>query len=133
MPVLNAEWEFGGFPAWLLNKDIAGDSPIKLRSSDPRFLKHVDAYFGQLLPRLAAQLYSKGGPIVMVQIENEYGYNGDDKVYLRHLAALARQHLGNEVSRVDCLCLPLALSEIVRVCALVVVARLSVSRCLLTL
>ncbi|KAI4355504.1 hypothetical protein L6164_004268 [Bauhinia variegata] len=92
-PYICAEWDFGGFPAWLL---ATNPSP-KLRSSDPTFLQVVERWWGNLLPKLVPLLYENGGPIIMVQIENEYGSYGDDKAYLHHLVSLARGHLGHDV------------------------------------
>jgi len=79
-PYICAEWEFGGLPAWLL-----ADSDMKLRCSAPRFLAKVKAYYDQLLPRLKPLLCTSGGPIVAMQIENEYGSYGNDKNYLNFL------------------------------------------------
>ncbi len=73
-----AEWEFGGYPYWLLN--IKG---LKVRSRDPKFLKLMKAYYEQLGKQLAPLQVTHGGPILMVQIENEYGSYGHDKKYLR--------------------------------------------------
>ncbi|KVI05905.1 Beta-galactosidase 1-like protein [Cynara cardunculus var. scolymus] len=92
-PYICAEWDFGGFPAWLLTKEPA----IRLRSSDPAYLALVDSWWGILLPKVAHLLYHKGGPIIMVQIENEFGSYGVDKDYLHHLVDLARSHLGDDL------------------------------------
>ncbi|PSR96167.1 Beta-galactosidase [Actinidia chinensis var. chinensis] len=92
-PYICAEWDLGGFPAWLL----AIEPALKLRSSDPAFLDLVERWWGVLLPLIAPLLYSNGGPIIMVQIENEFGSYGDDKVYLHHLVTLARGHLGDDI------------------------------------
>lgn len=78
-PYICAEWEFGGLPAWLLTEDM------RLRSSDPRFLAHVRAYYDELMPRLAALQVTHGGPILMMQVENEYGSYGDEQAYLAAL------------------------------------------------
>ncbi|GMP35104.1 hypothetical protein CsSME_00007698 [Camellia sinensis var. sinensis] len=91
-PYICAEWDLGGFPAWLL----AIEPALTLRSSDPAFLDLVDKWWGILLPLMAPLLYDNGGPIIMVQIENEYGSYGDDKVYLHHLVTVARGHLGDD-------------------------------------
>lgn len=91
-PYICGEWDLGGFPAWLL----AVEPALRLRSSDPAFLQLVERWWGVLLPKVAPLLYENGGPIIMVQVENEFGSYGDDKVYLRQLAALARKHLGDE-------------------------------------
>ncbi|KAK6264230.1 hypothetical protein SCA6_019664 [Theobroma cacao] len=92
-PYICAEWDLGGFPAWLL----AIEPDIRLRSSDPAYLQLVEGWWGVLLPKVAPLLYGNGGPIIMVQIENEFGSYGDDKAYLRHLVKLARGHLGEDI------------------------------------
>lgn len=78
-----AEWEFGGLPAWLLK-----EPGIRLRSGDPRFMSKVAAYYQELLPRLLPLQITHGGPVLMVQIENEYGSYGMDKDYLRQTKKL---------------------------------------------
>lgn len=93
-PYICGEWDLGGFPAWLLSIEPA----VKLRSSDPAFLDLVEKWWGILLPKMAPLLYSNGGPIIMVQIENEFGSYGDDKPYLHHLVKLARSHLGEDLT-----------------------------------
>ncbi|KMT04895.1 hypothetical protein BVRB_7g170620 [Beta vulgaris subsp. vulgaris] len=92
-PYICAEWDLGGFPAWLLAREPA----LRLRSSDPVYLQFVDKWWGILLPKVAPFLYGNGGPIIMFQIENEYGSYADDKAYLHHLVKLARRHLGDDV------------------------------------
>lgn len=92
-PYICAEWDLGGFPPWLL----AIEPALSLRSSDPAFLDLVESWWGVLLPLIAPLLYGNGGPIIMVQIENEFGSYGNDKVYLHHLVTLARGHLGDEI------------------------------------
>ncbi|MFG2874882.1 beta-galactosidase family protein [Streptomyces sp. NPDC048337] len=79
-PYICAEWDFGGLPARLL-----ADDSLRLRCSDPRFLAEVDGWFDQVVPELLPLLASAGGPVVAVQIENEYGSYGNDRAYLRHL------------------------------------------------
>ncbi|OXM85841.1 glycoside hydrolase family 35 protein [Paenibacillus rigui] len=79
-PYICAEWEFGGLPAWLL-----GYPDMRLRCSDPLFLSKVDAYYDVLLPKLRPLLSTNGGPIIAMQVENEYGSYGNDKRYLEHL------------------------------------------------
>ncbi|KAK1290458.1 Beta-galactosidase 17 [Acorus calamus] len=92
-PYICAEWDFGGFPAWLLSIEPA----LKLRSSDPSFLHLVESWWNVLLPKIHPLLYKNGGPIIMVQIENEFGSYGDDKIYLHRLVRIARRHLGSDV------------------------------------
>ncbi|WP_088547181.1 glycoside hydrolase family 35 protein [Paenibacillus aquistagni] len=79
-PYTCAEWEFGGFPAWLLQH-----SDIQLRSSDPYYLEKVDHYYDVLMEKFRPYLCTQGGPIIAMQIENEYGSYGNDKAYLEHL------------------------------------------------
>ncbi|MEC0238987.1 beta-galactosidase [Paenibacillus dokdonensis] len=79
-PYICAEWEFGGLPAWLL-----ADTSMYLRCFDRAFLDKVDRYFDELLPRLKPLLCTNGGPIIAMQIENEYGSYGNDKQYLNYL------------------------------------------------
>uniref|UniRef100_A0A671UKL3 Beta-galactosidase n=1 Tax=Sparus aurata TaxID=8175 RepID=A0A671UKL3_SPAAU len=92
-PYICAEWDMGGLPAWLLNK-----KDIVLRTSDPDYLAAVDRWMGKLLSLMKPYLYQNGGPIITVQVENEYGsYFACDINYLRHLYKLFRSHLGNDV------------------------------------
>ena len=72
-----AEWEFGGYPYWLLN-----EKGLKVRSLDPKFINLMKNYFKKLGRQLAQLQVTNGGPILMVQIENEYGSYGNDKKYL---------------------------------------------------
>ncbi|RNI20414.1 glycoside hydrolase family 35 protein [Flexivirga caeni] len=81
-PYICAEWDFGGLPAWLL-ADLRDTSQI--RCSEPKFLALVDDWFDDLIPRLARHQVTQGGPIVALQVENEYGSYGSDTAYLRHL------------------------------------------------
>ncbi len=79
-PYICSEWEFGGLPFWLLK-----DPNMQVRCAYPPYLTAVDHFFDALLPRLAPLQSTRGGPIIAIQIENEYGSYGNDKVYLRHL------------------------------------------------
>jgi beta-galactosidase len=76
-PYVCAEWEFGGYPWWLLK-----DKTLKVRSKDPKFLKYYRDYILQLGKQLSPLLVTNGGNILMVQIENEYGSYSNDKEYL---------------------------------------------------
>ena len=76
-PYACAEWEFGGYPWWLLK-----DKTMKVRSKDPKFLKAYTDYIMRLGKQLSPLLVTNGGNILMVQIENEYGSYSDDKDYL---------------------------------------------------
>ncbi|XP_045292650.1 beta-galactosidase isoform X1 [Leopardus geoffroyi] len=91
-PYICAEWDMGGLPAWLLLKES-----IILRSSDPDYLAAVDKWLGVLLPKMKPLLYQNGGPIITVQVENEYGsYFTCDYDYLRFLQRRFRDHLGGD-------------------------------------
>jgi beta-galactosidase len=79
-PYVCAEWDFGGFPAWLLRTPT-----MKVRSTDPDYEKYADRYIQHLGQELAPLQVTRGGPIIMVQLENEYGSYGKDKAYLAHL------------------------------------------------
>ncbi|MFS8198790.1 beta-galactosidase [Streptomyces sp. CWNU-52B] len=84
-PYICAEWDGGGLPSWLTT-----DTDIRLRTSDPRFTDALDRYLDLLLPPLLPQLAANGGPVIAVQVENEYGAYGDDTAYLEHLAQSLR-------------------------------------------
>ena len=75
-PYVCAEWDFGGFPAWLL-----ADSGMRVRSADPKFLNAASAYMQRLAAEVVPLQISHGGPIILCQVENEYGSFGDDPVY----------------------------------------------------
>ncbi|WP_216591609.1 glycoside hydrolase family 35 protein [Streptomyces brasiliscabiei] len=79
-PYICAEWDGGGLPSWLTS-----DPDIRLRSSDPRFTNALDRYLDILLPPLLPHLAANGGPVIAVQVENEYGAYGDDTAYLKHV------------------------------------------------
>ncbi|XP_074546450.1 beta-galactosidase [Halichoeres trimaculatus] len=92
-PYICAEWDMGGLPAWLLKK-----KDIVLRSSDPDYIAAVNTWMGKLLPMMKPFLYQNGGPIITVQVENEYGsYFACDYDYMRHLSKLFRSYLGDDV------------------------------------
>ncbi|MCV2459019.1 beta-galactosidase [Streptomyces sp. ICN988] len=79
-PYICAEWDNGGLPAWL-----TGTPGMRLRTSHGPFLEAVDRWFDELIPRIADLQAGRGGPVVAVQIENEYGSYGDDHAYVRHV------------------------------------------------
>lgn len=87
-PYVCAEWDLGGYPAWLL-----ADSAMVLRSADARFTRPASRWLDRLGRELSPLLASHGGPIIAVQVENEYGSFDHDTTYLRwQLGAL--RHAG---------------------------------------
>lgn len=93
-PYIDAEREFGGFPYWLLREKV----DMKLRTSDQDYLHYVDQWLAVLLPMLTPFLYANGGPIISIQVENEYGsYDACDFAYTTHLRDLYRQYFDNDV------------------------------------
>ncbi|MEV4616947.1 beta-galactosidase [Kitasatospora sp. NPDC049258] len=87
-PYVCGEWDLGGIPPYLL-----AHPDIRLRvssSGDPRYMAAVTRYIGQVAPRLRPLMATNGGPILMVQIENEYGTYGSDSTYLAELLELWR-------------------------------------------
>lgn len=79
-PYACAEWEMGGFPWWLLKHD-----DIQLRSRDPRYLEPAKRYLREVGRLLGPLQVTQGGPILMVQVENEYGFYGQDAEYMGEL------------------------------------------------
>jgi len=84
-PYICAEWEFGGLPGWLLKED-----GMRLRVSEGPFLKAFEAYYNVLIPKLVPHQIDKGGNIILMQVENEYGYFANDRAYMESLAKIMR-------------------------------------------
>jgi beta-galactosidase len=95
-PYICAEWDNGGLPAWLL-----ADPEVGVRRHEPRYLAAIEQYYDQLLPLVAERQVTRGGPVIAVQVENEYGAYGDDHDYLRALIAMNRDR-GIEVPLLSC-------------------------------
>src|SRR3984885_8449542 len=85
-PYICAEWTNGGLPAWLLSA-----SRGVIRRNDPTYMAAVASYLNALAPVLVARQADRGGPVILVQVENEYGAYGSDKAYLSELAGLLRE------------------------------------------
>ncbi len=89
-PYACAEWDLGGLPAWLL-----ADPDIVLRSADEKFLAPAERWLQRLGGELVPVQITRGGPIIAVQVENEYGSFGHDHRYMKRiLAALQNAGLG---------------------------------------
>jgi beta-galactosidase len=79
-PYVCAEWEFGGIPPYLLRIP-----DIKVRCMDPRYMAAAEKYIARLAEEIKPYLITNGGPLLMLQIENEYGSFGNDRNYLLRL------------------------------------------------
>ncbi|HEY6488705.1 MAG: glycoside hydrolase family 35 protein [Terracidiphilus sp.] len=79
-PYSCAEWDFGGFPGWLLK-----DHSMVVRGSDPKFIAAASRWMHRLGQELAPLQIDRGGNVIMVQIENEYGSFGNDRDYLNKI------------------------------------------------
>lgn len=86
-PYVCAEWDFGGLPPYLLKIP-----DIKIRCMDTRYMSAVTRYIKRLSKEVAPLQCNKGGPILMLQIENEYGSYGNDKKYMESLKTLWVRH-----------------------------------------
>jgi beta-galactosidase len=76
-PYVCAEWELGGYPSWLLK-----DHSLVLRSTDPKYIAAMNEWFARLAKETAPLLLHNGGPIIAIQVENEYGSFGNDHAYM---------------------------------------------------
>uniref|UniRef100_A0A493U152 Beta-galactosidase n=2 Tax=Anas platyrhynchos TaxID=8839 RepID=A0A493U152_ANAPP len=79
-PYICSEWDLGGLPSWLLQ-----DPEMQLRTTYKGFTEAVDAYFDHLMPIVVPLQYKKGGPIIAVQVENEYGSYAKDPNYMAYV------------------------------------------------
>ncbi|HEV2211628.1 MAG TPA: beta-galactosidase [Verrucomicrobiae bacterium] len=95
-PYSCAEWDFGGFPYWLLK-----NPDLKLRTQDPNYLQACERYLHAVGQELAPLQITRGGPIIMVQVENEYGSYGHDREYIGRLRDYLKQ-AGFEVPLFTC-------------------------------
>lgn len=91
-PYVCAEWEMGGLPWWLLQK-----RDIRLREDDPYFLERVAIFEREVAEEVASLTINNGGPILMVQVENEYGSYGESKEYVAAIRDIVRENFGDVV------------------------------------
>ena len=96
-PYVCAEWEMGGLPWWLLKK-----KDIRLRENDPYFLERVDIFQKSVADQVKGLTIADGGPIIMVQVENEYGSYGEDKEYVGNIRDMLRKNFGDDVTLFQC-------------------------------
>ena len=96
-PYVCAEWEMGGLPWWLLKK-----KDIRLRERDPYFMERVKIFEQKVGEQLAPLTIQRGGPIIMVQVENEYGSYGEDKPYVSEIRDCLRGIYGKELALFQC-------------------------------
>ncbi|MFH8376084.1 beta-galactosidase family protein [Streptomyces cyaneofuscatus] len=85
-PYICAEWENGGLPVW-----VTGRFGRRVRTRDDGYRAVVERWFRELLPQVVRRQVDRGGPVILVQAENEYGSYGSDAVYLEWLAGLLRR------------------------------------------
>lgn len=96
-PYVCAEWEMGGLPWWLLkNKDIG------LRENDPRFLERVEKFVSETARQVGDLTVDNGGPIIMIQVENEYGSYATDKAYVSNIRNILKKYFGDKVPMFQC-------------------------------
>ncbi|XP_070773584.1 beta-galactosidase-1-like protein 2 [Enoplosus armatus] len=76
-PYISSELDLGGLPSWLL-----GDGSMRLRTTYPGFTQAVNTFFDKLIPKVVPLQFKKGGPIIAVQLENEYGSFAKDESYM---------------------------------------------------
>ncbi len=96
-PYVCAEWEMGGLPWWLLKKE-----DIRLRSNDPYYLERVGLFLKRLGQELAPLQLARGGNIIMVQVENEYGAYATDKAHVAKIRDLVREAGFTDVPLFQC-------------------------------
>ena len=96
-PYVCAKWEMGGLPWWLLKK-----KDIRLRERDPYFMERVKIFEQKVGEQLAPLTIQNGGPIIMVQVENEYGSYGEDKPYVSEIRDCLRGIYGQELALFQC-------------------------------
>ena len=96
-PYVCAEWEMGGLPWWLLKQ-----KDIRLREQHPYFMERVRLFEKKVGEQLAPLTIQNGGPIIMVQVENEYGSYGEDKAYVSAIRDIVRESGFGDVTLFQC-------------------------------
>ena len=96
-PYVCSEWEMGGLPWWLLKK-----KDIALRSNDPYFIERTRIFMNEVGKQLADMQITRGGNIIMVQVENEYGSYATDKAYVANIRDIVKGAGFDEVPLFQC-------------------------------
>ena len=96
-PYVCAEWEMGGLPWWLLKKQ-----DVQLRSLDPYYMERVGIFMKEVGKQLVDLQITRGGNIIMVQVENEFGSYGTDKPYVSAIRDLVREAGFTDVPLFQC-------------------------------
>lgn len=96
-PYVCAEWEMGGLPWWLLKK-----KDIRLREDDPDFMERVELFEKAVADQLRDLTIQKGGPILMIQVENEYGAYDENKKYVALICDMLRKEYGGDMTLFQC-------------------------------
>lgn len=86
-PYICAEWEFGGLPYWLMK-----EQKMKIRFDNQLFMEKIDRYFAHLFPQVKDLQITNGGPIILMQVENEYGGYANDRIYMKKMAQMMRKY-----------------------------------------
>lgn len=96
-PYVCAEWDMGGLPWWLLKKKDIG-----LRRKDPYFMERLELFEQKVGEQIGGMTIDKGGPIIMVQVENEYGAYAEDKEYVSAVRDIIRRSGFGNVTLFQC-------------------------------
>lgn len=96
-PYVCAEWEMGGLPWWLLKK-----KDIKLREQDALYMERTRLFMNEVGKQLAGQQITRGGNIIMVQVENEYGAFGTNKPYISEIRDIVKNAGFTDVPLFQC-------------------------------
>nr|XP_020456019.1 beta-galactosidase-1-like protein 2 isoform X2 [Monopterus albus] len=91
-PYICAEWDLGGLPSWLLQ-----DKDIQLRTTYPGFVDAVNLYFDKLVSVIKPLMFKEGGPVIAVQVENEYGSYAKDEKYMPFIKTCLQSRGINEL------------------------------------
>ena len=95
-PWAHGECRNGGFPDWLVEKEKRGN--LSLRTDDPQYLKYVDLFFTKIAEQADGYMHKDDGPVIGIQIENEYGHAGgpsdreEGMAHMRTLRAMAEKN-----------------------------------------